>query len=365
MDIFSRFYTGWVLYNFIAITLLFFVLSGCRIKKEQYNIFLFSYIMLFLIVAIYGNCITPDYEEYREIIETIATTKDPFVHVENFYKWWIPYIGNNHTLYLFILYSISYSFIYFFLRKIQSPNIILLLFTYVVILLYDSIAGRQFLFYAVYTTGILLLVRRYWFSSFIIIIVSMFLHKIAYIAIPLLLIYFIPLNRRIVIILFGLFPILVIVGNYLIHNYLLNIVLELNWLHGSSYLIKEAREGGSFWWNLIALYQIAAKYLLAFYVLYCMRDIRFSSKKEDRIMYSILFWCVFISLIIYSFNLPDTTIPRRCLSIGIIPLCYLISLLPQYVDIRSTHKICFLLICLLYLMFNNAYIVGVSHSILR
>lgn len=365
MDISAKFYFGWILYNIIAFVFFILLLSGHGIKREQNTMFLSFNIILFIILSVFGNCITPDYESYREIVETIATTKDPFVHVEKFYIWWISYIGNNFFLYLLLLYLVSYSFIYYSFRLLHISNIILFLFVYVVFILYYSMSGRQFLFNAVFFTGMILLAKRHWLSSLIIIFTSVFLHKIAYIAIPLLLICFLSLNRRLITIILCLFPIVAIIGNYFVDYYLNDIFLEINWLAGSNYLVKDSTVGGSLWWSVISFYHTSVNYLCSFYVLYYMRNIRSSVRKVDRIMYSMLFWCVYISLLFYAFNLPDKTIASRVSSLSLLPLCYLFSQLPGFIYLKKEYKIIFFFVCLFYMLFNDVYIVGISHSLLH
>ena len=96
MSISLNFYFGWILYNGICIVLM--LMLSKRITKSQRNSFLGVFICAFSVLAIFGNAITPDHLVYREIVEVIASTEDPFVHVEEFYIWLIHHIGNilNH-----------------------------------------------------------------------------------------------------------------------------------------------------------------------------------------------------------------------------------------------------------------------------
>lgn len=159
---------------------------------------------------------------------------------------------------------------------------------------------------------------------------------------------------------------LLICVRYLLDNYLFELYLSLGDIQGKDYLLRTEgiNDGGSFWWRLISTYQIGVKYLFTFIVLFCLKDfIALPVFSFNRMMYVIVFWASLASLFFYCVNLPDRTIAGRTFSICSIPLCYLFSQLPNYVDVKRWHKLFFFFICIFYMMFNNAYIVGVSHII--
>lgn len=368
MSISLNFYFGWILYNLFCAILILIVSK--RIVETQRNIFVGCFILCFLILAIFGNAISPDYLNYVEMVEEIASTKNPFVHVEEFYIWLIHKIGNNFYLYQACVYVPLFILIYLvFTRGCHLDNPILFLLLFAIFVLYSSIVGRTYLFIAVYLSALVLLVDKKLVLGISLLGCSCIFHKLAYIALPLTLLFFIPLqlNRRTLCALFFLFVFSLIVIDYVLKNYLLEFFLGLGDIQGKDYLLRTegANAGGSFWWQVIYAYQIGVKFLFAFIVLYHLRQMMtLTVFSIDRMMYVIVFWSSLASLLLYNLGLPDTTIAGRTFSIGLIPLCYLFSQLPNYIHIKRWHKLSFFIIVIFYMMFNNAYIVGVSHSIL-
>lgn len=365
MDIVSNFYFGWGFYNFLIISLFIFYISRKKIKLSQYKYFVLIYSALFLILAVFGSSITADYWPYREIVDTISTTKDPFVHVESFYKWWVPYVDNNYQLYLLILFFSTFLIFYFVTCFLNPIDIVLFLFSYSVLFLYNSIAGRQILFNMFYVFTILLFLKKYWLPALFSLLLCFYLHKVAILGLPILLLLFIPLNRRTVIFIIFLFIGLSLVLRYIINNYLGDVMMGVKGVDGANYLTKEegANAYGSLWWKVIYIYQISVKYLLAFWVLFVSKNYCFSSSSLIvRVMYRLLFWVILISLLLYSLNMPDNTIAGRCFGLAIIPTCYLLSNITQFCRVKFMFVFSFCVILIIYMMFNNAYIVGVSHG---
>ncbi|WP_353890275.1 EpsG family protein [uncultured Bacteroides sp.] len=362
MDIFANFYFGWSLYNIIVLILLVVLLSGKKIKKEHDHLFIGIIFILYLLLGIFGNSITADYLPYKDIVKTLAIANNSYVHVEDFFRLWIPYIGNNYFLYLCIMNLLSLSFLYLIVVKLQSNNNVLFLLSFSLILLYGWIGERQSLFFAVYTLGILLLIEKKYIGALILFFLSFFLHKISYMALPILLLCFIPLRKKILRLIIFSFPILAIVCYIAFYSNMDFIIDNLGSI-GVVYLEKEEGEhaGGSLWWVLISYYKTFVLYFLSVYLL--CKFYRFRSSRKISILYSILFWTILISFFFYIL-LPEKTIANRCLRLGLIPMCYFLSVLTNYVRVRNMHRICFFLICIVYLLLNNAYILGVSRSTL-
>lgn len=368
MSIAANFYFGWMLYDLTAVLLL----AGMyrRVARHQRRLVLGLFTCLFVVLAVWGNAISPDYLPYREIVDEVATTQDPFVHVERFYIWLIHQIGNNFYLYNLCVYVPLFLFFYLtFTKGTQVDNPLLFLAAYTVLGLYSAIVGRFYLFAVVYLCAVCLLARRKILAGCVLLFLSCFLHKVAYIALPLTVLFFLPWKpeKRIVAVLCVLLVCAVGVGRHLIENYLADVLETFTAVNGKDYLLREegANEGGSLWWQVIYAYQKLVKFLLAFWVLFQLREVGSSTRLSvDRVMYFMLWWITVASLFFYGLDLPDETIAGRTLSIGIIPLCYLLSMSPHYVRVTRRHKVCFFLLCFFYMMFNNAYIVGVSHSTL-
>lgn len=364
----TAFYYSWFLYDLIY--LIHLILAYKSINNEQKNIFICISLLSFCLLAIFGNSITPDYVNYKELVEEISSTKDPFVHVEAFYIWLIHLIGNHFYIYNFCIFAPLFFCIYLIAKFAKLENPTLFLTVFVVTNLYSSIAGRFFLFLAVYTLSFTLLARKHFISAIFLLSILFLLHKMAYIALPLCLLYFFPLKLNWKSLLIGgcLFLFLVIMGRKILENGLNDVIELLDGVSGVNYLTKEegANAGGSLWWQIIYHYQRCVGFLFTFIALYQLRHfLAYPVFSISRMMYAIVFWSSLTALVLYCIDLPDTTIADRTFSIGSIPLCYLFSQLPNYICIKRKHKIYFFLLSLFYLIFNNAYIVGVSHSILR
>lgn len=365
----ANFYFGWIFYDMLCAILM--LIAFRQVKDTQRNLFVRCFIFAFLLLAIFGNSISPDYLNYVEMVDEIASTKDPFVHVEPFYIALIHLIGNNFYLYQTCIYVPAFIGIYYMftkVRKLEYPILFLLLF--VTLVLYSFIVGRSYVFVAIYLLALSLLTDKKYLWAILMLISSFFFHKLSYIGLPLVLLYFLPLrlNWKTISVLGILFFISLIGIRYLLDNYFLDLFTSLEDAQGKNYLLKTegANEGGSFWWQIIYTYQKVIKYFFAFIALFFLK--RFASLSFfsfDRMMYVIVFWTSVVSLFLYCVDLPDETIASRTFSIGIIPLCYLLSVLPLYISIKQVHKVIFFFICLFYMMFNNAYIVGVSHSSLH
>lgn len=368
MSVSSNFYFGWILYDFLC-GILILILSK-RIVNTQKKLFLGCFFFSFLVLAVFGNAISPDYWNYVDLVKEIASTQDPFVHMEEFYIWLIHKIGNNFYLYQLCVYIPQFVLIYLiFTRGCHLDNPILFLLLFAILVLYSSIVGRNYLFTAVYLSALVLLANRKFVLGILLLAISVIFHKLAYIALPLSVLYFIPLriNRKTLTVLAILFISAIGGINYIINNYIFELVQGLGDVKGKDYLLltEKHSSGNSFWWQAISNYQVCVKYLFAFISLYYLRRVvSLNIFSIDRMMYAIVFWSSLASLLFYSIDLPDTTIAGRTFMLGQIPLCYLFSKIPNCLCVKQWHKILFFFICIFYMMFSNAYIMGIRHSII-
>lgn len=337
-----------------------------KVVVQHKNLFVLISIIGFTLLAIYGNSISPDYFSYREIVSTVAVTKDPFVHIEIFYIWLIHKIGNNFFYYQVCIYIPLFTTLYFIITrgfKIENPIMFCLLFA--IIGLYPAIVGRFFLFNIVYLFAIILFVRKQYFGAVLFLICSFFLHKVSTLAIPVAILLLFPLRfsygkfTRFIILLICLS----LLGRHIINNYLGELLMQVADLKGSDYLTKKEgmNEGGSLWWQVIYTYQLGFRYILSLLVLYKLRSYNDAKQRLSQTMYKLLFWLVCCSIFFISLGLPDNTIAGRLFSISTIPLCYLFSLWVYNKKFNLGYRILFILGCMIYLIFTNAYIIGVSH----
>lgn len=367
MSVNLHFYFGWILYDLLCAILM--LLVSKRVVFTQKNLFIGCFIIAFIILAVFGNAISPDYGNYVEILDEIASTKDPFVHVEKFYIWLIRQIGKDFYLYQACVYVPSFIAIYLmFTKGCRLSNPILFLLLFAILVLYSFIVGRLYLFIAVYLLAFTLLAHKKYLLGVILLACSFLFHKLSYIALPLALLYFLPLrlNKKQFFLLGILFVGLLVGVQYLLENYFLELFQSLGAIPGNDYLLRTegANAGGSLWWQIIYAYQISIRFLFAFIVLYYLKDFAsLSVFTFNRMMYVIVFWASLGSLFFYCVDLPDQTIAGRTFSVGLIPLCYLFSQLPNFISVKRWHKVTFFFICLFYMMFNNAYIVGLSFRV--
>lgn len=361
------FYSGWLLYNLIWAILM--SLAARRVKKDQTHLFIGCFFFLFIILAICGSPISPDYQQYVDIIKDVASTRDPFTHIESFYIWLIHIIGNNFLLYQVCVYIPLFTILYLLTTigwEIENPIIYLLLFS--IICLYSAIVGRVFLFIVVYLAGITLIVRKKYTLGIILLISSFLFHKLSYIGLLISPLFFFPFNynKRFLIIVAISLIVMILASRSILDYYFNELYAGLGELPGKDYLLKTewVNEGGSLWWRIIYLYQVTFKYVISISALYYLKPYLKKLSPTARTMYILLFWVSIISLYLYCIGLPDTTIAGRTQYISIIPLCYVVSIIPNFRPIPKGIKISFFLGCVIYILLNNAYIVGVSHIIL-
>ena len=292
-----NYYFGWVFYNIPFFILIF--LTRKRIRDSQKTIFILLFITLFLITSVFGASISPDYLSYQEQIDKIYYKE--YVNFEVFYIWLIQdVIGADMLMFQFCVYGLAFFCLFISLTKVcklDNPIIFLLFFS--VILLYNFVGGRSSLFYAEFFLATCLLARKKYFIGLILLGISALLHKTAYLAIPLAILFYIPWHfTRKRIVLFGILIMCIMIGGrFIIHNYLYEVMQLFSTLPGGSYVTKtEAyREGGSIWWQFIAFYRFFIRYMLSFWMLIKLRNIGLSRRLSiDRVMYFSLFWTAII-----------------------------------------------------------------------
>ncbi len=358
-----NFYFGWMLYNVIIIILLSFLFFDKKVPAYQSGLFLFLCFFLFFFLALFGNRITPDYPSYKEIVVSYLNIEDS--HIEDFYKYVIPYLGGNYFFYVFFSNLVSFLTLYVVLVKLKLCNNEIFLSLFSVLLLYYWINGRQYVFYSVYILGVVFLAEKKYVYSISFLLFSFFLHKISILAFLFLFLSGINLKgTRMCFVLFS-FIVLLILCNCFIDDYVEYLFLDekLNF-SGMYYLtLDEGRhDRGSMWWMIIRVYQMTVNFIFSFYLLWNLRKIQFYSR-INRVMYSLLFWSTLASLFFCSLNLPDDTYARRTFTLGLIPMCYLFSILPEYLNLSRMHKISFFIFFLFYIVFNNIYIMGIRNSL--
>lgn len=363
MSFVANFYFGWFLYNLICLSL--FLVMFDKVSKKEYTISITLYILACIILSLCGNSISPDYTSYKDIVEEVASTQDPFTHIETIYIELIHSIGNNLWLFqlcIFIPQFVVLWIIFTHLVRLNNPLLFFSIFS--IICLFSSIVGRYYLFISVFLLGCVLISKKQRIIGLSVLITSFFLHKAAVLAIPIAFISFFnfKITRRKMYIVGIAYISLVVFCRHILHNSLDELYIGLGSLEGKDYIMREegTNAGGSMWWQLIYLYQNIVKYTLSIGCIYVLRNKRSSFTSTDYLMYNIVFWTVLISGFFYMIGLPDNTIAGRILGIGLIPTCYLFSQNKKiFLNIIPRYSVG--IIYLIYLILTNAYIVGVSH----
>lgn len=363
----GNFYFGWLFYNLICGTLL--LNFSQKTKLCQNRLILGIFCLSCFLLAIFGNSITPDYIPYKDIISEIARTKDPFTHLEDIYVKLIHNIGNDYFLYQCIIYSIQFILFFFLLSKslIKCKYIICFMALFAILGLYNAVGGRSGLCYVTTLYGILCFYNQKKILGILFLGLGILLHKFGIILSPLFIIAsIIPMsfNRKRLILFLIIVLVAIAVMRYIINacfGDLLDQMSDIN-AAGANYLAKEEspNEGGSFWWKLIGLYKALFFVLISLRVLYLAN--RFiNDNKIIGLLYRISIFLITLAIIYYSLGLPDPTIGGRFLSAATIPICIIAALICEYRSYKPSERNICILGLLVYLLFNNAFIVGVSH----
>lgn len=363
------FYFGWFLYNLICLILL--INLPKQIKYNQRKIFIGFYSIFFLLFALFGSSISPDFFSYQKIVKIVSHAKNPITHIEDIYVNIIHIIGDKFTLFQLIIYIPQFISFYLVSTKLNLKNVALYLYVFAIIGLYQSIIGRFYLYNVTFLLGIILIGNRQYFIGVIILILSGFLHKLGFYLTPLIILFLIiplNLNKKNVRFILILFLFLSISVRFILQNHFAEFINMIDETEGHYYI--EKKEGynstGSIIWQFIYAYQQITTIILSIYILLkTNKHYVLSCRLIDKIMYQILFWLTLFVCFYYMLGLPDITIGSRILSITTIPLAYFICLLQQYNKISVRQKNFFIIWSLVYLMFNNAYIIGVSHINLK
>ena len=101
-----------------------FIINKKMLVGSQRNIFNIACCLSFFIIGFLGCAITNDYYPYKESIQVILTTKDPFSSFESFWVWVIGYFNLSHHLYIFLLQGVSFTLFYWIVRLLKPINLI-------------------------------------------------------------------------------------------------------------------------------------------------------------------------------------------------------------------------------------------------
>lgn len=321
---------GFISYNILSILFLWLIKNKKTLVVSQCNIFNIACCLSFFIIGFLGYAITNDYYPYKENIQVILTTKDPFSSFESFWVWAIGYFKLSHHLYIFLLQGVSFTLFYWIVRLLRPANLIFFFGVWTILSLQSVIGGRSLLFYMLYYMAVVLMSKKKWFLSILFLFCCFFTHKTAYIAIPMFFLSMIRLTEKQIV----LISATILVGALLIKTLILgNISIIYDYVSevgvpGAIYLTHEENlqvTGHPIW----SFLPIVSKFVLYFIVaMTLIRTIKYQNgaSLEFKIQYRLLFWATIISTALLLIDLPDPAIATRVFAIGLlIALDYLIS----------------------------------------
>lgn len=363
----GNFYFGWLLYNLICGFLLLNSLRTVKFSQIRFTIGVFS--LCFLVLGVFGNAITPDYVPYQKIISDIASTKNPFTHLEDIYIYFIHHIGNNYFLYQLIIYTLQFLFFYclisYSLKHCKYVFYFMTLFA--IIGLMSCVGGRAYLCYIVVLSGIVLLFNHKYIIGLTLLIFSVYLHKIGIVLSILSVIALltpISFNKSRFMLFLTIIIVVIILLRQIIDIYLGDLIEQLSNIEktAANYIAKETtpNEGGSLWWKLIGLFKTWFFLAICFRVLYLTNKFAISDK-ITYLYFKISFFFIGPGIIYLCLGLPDPTIGERLLSASTIPICIIAARLNKFKVYTRLDRNLTIIGLFILLLFNNAFIVGVSH----
>lgn len=359
-DIF-KLYFGWILYDLLCLSLFLIVGLHKKFKRNQL-IVLFSLVGCGL--AVWGNAITMDYRAYWKIIQQIVYGSHKHIHLEALYIYIVNYIGANYSLFQAIIYVPAYIIFICIIHKLKVRKITVFLLVFAVVCLYyECIGSRQFLFVVTFNLALLYLAQKKYVTFLILICLSTLFHKMAYMAIPLLVLFFIPLKGN----LFKISCVIIItaiISKVFLSNIIDILLILYGHTEGVSYLKNDGIVGineGSIWWQIISIYNKYLRYVLCGYALYNSRTLLLSHKRREIILYKLLYWTTLIGLYCNIIGLP---FGYRLFTIGSLCMCYFFAKSIYEYRTKYYMKVFFYMALWIGFILTNAQIVGVSHSVM-
>lgn len=358
----ESFYFGWGLYNIIIISLLYLYF----INHKSGRITLFVCVIAFIILALYGSIIGPDYWPYNRIVENVSlygiNTKN--THLEDIYLYILPYLGNNYMSFQILIYVSSFVMLYYVYSRYQAKynyNITAGLLFFSILGLYLSLVSRQFLSTMCICVFIVLYHDKKYLVSLIFLILAVLFHKSSYILVPLLFLSMMfDLNKKKVILMLCVLPILIVVGYSLVRylqNYIFS-VADMN-KNGAVYMIAgDSAKAGSIWWTIVEVVQFIVNMLLSFWVLHKMANMKLYG--IHLFLYKYLFWITYVALLFYFLPLENKSISTRVMYMYPVIVSLLIPFIIQ--KTKQYKRAIIYVLLLLFLFLTNVYIRGVANG---
>ncbi len=322
--------TGVVLLNLISILSIIAIQQKVKIPTRQRYLFMRICCISFILIAILGIGITNDVTLYQNKIQFILDTKDPKGILEPFWTTIIQKYRITFIDYLVLLQVVSFSILYCIIRLLNPKNLVYFIGVWVILCLHNIIGGRAILFFMVFYLGVVCIGKGKTVFGILLVLLSIPIHKTAYIAIPILCISLLKLNRKTIrYLLIGLIVISLYAKIFIINNLpIIYAFLSENEVGGAVYLTYEAdvNASGHWIWPLVANLKRIIFYLLGYIVLRAI-DISSQNDRQIRLQYNLSLWGLLISGSLFIIDLPDPSIATRVLYIILaVPLPFLVSI---------------------------------------
>lgn len=356
---------GFISYNLLVVLSLLAINYDVKIHKSQRNALCIVCCITYFIIATFGCVMTNDFFPYKEIISIIHSTKDPFLSVEPFWIKTIRYFNLSHFQYIYLLQFTSFVEFYLILRQLTPPNIILFISLWTILLFSSTIGGRSILFYMTFILGFTVFANRNYIIGTLLLFGSFFLHKTAYIAVPLFILSLFSLNKNSLIKLLACAILFSAILRATIFNNL-DIIYESIagvGIPGAIYITHEdnANATGMYLWRILPIISYWIVSIFAMYTLYktvtCLRGNDYKLKK----FYYLAFWSMTISISLRVLNLPDPAISSRVMTLSTFPVIYLYSIHREYCKSTHLERILIFIILLVYFISNDINILRVMN----
>lgn len=355
---------GLLSYNILSLIFLYLINKGRYVISNR---ILYSGVICitYFIIGVLGAAITNDFYPYKENIEIILSTKNPSIGFEPFWIWLIGYLKLGHIQFIFLLQAVSFFLFYHIVRLLRPSNLVLFFCIWTIVCFHSIIGGRAFLFYMLYYLSIILMSKKNFILSIVLLFCCFFTHKTAYVAIPLFFLLMIPITKKST----YLIGTILFIGAILVKSLIINnIPIIYDYLSnaniaGAIYLTHEENLNttGNVIWEIIPVIFKSILYILSIFTL-----VRLGKKQEfmsakHKMQYRLLFWTTTISIALLLIDLPDPAISTRIFILGsLIALPYLISDNSAIILQRKGEKRYFIMILLVYLITNDIGILRIS-----
>lgn len=307
--------------SFLAFILLpaFFQLKAEKTLNPPFNVPLKKIWWVFvalILLSVYG-AFTGDYPSFKEIVEELYTRKSylSYTHLEEVYVWLANAVEGNYDLWRLGIALVSYTSLFFCLKLTGSLNY-RTLFLFSTWELWGAVMGRQQCSIYVLILGLILIwTQRKYLFGFLLIILSLFLHKGGLIGLAILPFVFIKINKPNITVLLIVFAIIAS-GEQILLDYL----KEDDDFVGKNYLEIEDFDRTIFnlidWWA-----RVVSTYLFGFWVLFKFQ--KYKRIKWCNYMSRFLLGAMYVSSLIFFIPIEQRSPFDRSLRLWYIPIILL------------------------------------------